>query len=87
MVFNTIVNFYLRLCKEYLSRNLFQVENFLILSFSLSGRGVPFSIQKRTNDQRRISDTNLPLAREAKKLYEQTYNGQLLMNHSLVLIP
>ena len=54
----------------------FKVENFLILSFSLPGRGVPFTIQERTKDLPRISDTDLPLAREAK-LYEQTYNGQL----------
>ena len=38
---------------------------------------MPFTIQERTNDLPRISDTDLPLAREAKNLYEQTYNGQL----------
>ena len=53
-----------------------KAEKFLILSFSLTGRGVPFTIQERTNDLPRISDTNLPLVREAKKLYEQTYNSQ-----------
>ena len=37
---------------------------------------MPFTIQERTKDLPRISDTDLPLAREAK-LYEQTYNGQL----------
>ena len=36
-----------------------------------------FSIQERTNDLPSIFDSDLPLAREAKKLYEQTYNGQL----------
>ena len=55
----------------------FIVENFLILSLSLPGRGVPFTIQERTNDLSRISDTDLPLARRVKKLYEQTCNGQL----------
>ena len=55
----------------------FIVENFLILSLSLPGRGVPYTIQERTNDLSRISDTDLPLARRAKKLYEQTCNGQL----------
>ena len=54
----------------------FKIENFLILSFSLPVRGVPFTIQERTNDLPRISDTDIPLVREAK-LYEQTYNGQL----------
>ena len=54
-----------------------KVENFLILSLSLPGRGVPFTIQERTNDLSRISDTDLPLDHEAKKLYEQTCNGQL----------
>ena len=43
-----------------------KVENFPILSLSLPGRGVPFTIQERTNDLPRISDTDLPLAREAK---------------------
>ena len=46
------------------------------MSFSLPGRGVPFTIQERTNYLPRISDTDIPLVREAK-LYEQTYNGQL----------
>ena len=36
-----------------------------------------FTIQERTNDLPSIFDSDLPLAREAKKLYEQTYNGQL----------
>ena len=43
-----------------------KVENFPILSLSLPGRGVPSTIQERTNDLPRISDTDLPLAREAK---------------------
>ena len=67
----------MRLCREYLQEICSKVENFPILSFSLPGRGVPFTIQGRTNDLPRISDTDLPLAREAKKLYEHTYNGQL----------
>ena len=43
-----------------------KVENFPILSLSLLRRGVPFTIQERTNNLPRISDTDLPLAREAK---------------------
>ena len=45
-----------------------KVESFLILSFSLPGRGVSFTIQERTNELPRISDTDLPLVREAKKI-------------------
>ena len=47
------------------------------MSLSSPGRGVPFTIQKRTNDLPRISDTDLPVASEAKNLYKQTCNGQL----------
>ena len=47
------------------------------MSLSLTRRGLPFTIQERTNDLPHISETDLPLAREAKSLYEQTYNGQL----------
>ena len=53
------------------------MENFLIFSFSLLGREVPFTIQERTNNLSRNSDTDLALASEAKILYKQTYNGQL----------
>ena len=54
-----------------------ELENFLIFSFSLLRREVPFTIQERTNDLSRNSDTDLPLARDAEMLYKQTYNGQL----------
>ena len=54
-----------------------RAENFLDLSFSSPGRGVPFTIQDRTNDLPSISDADLPVAHEVKHLYEQTYNGQL----------
>ena len=37
---------------------------------------MPFTIQERTNDLPRTSDADLPLAREAKNLYEQTHDGQ-----------
>ena len=48
-----------------------------ILFLSFRGRGVPFKIQEGTNDLPRISDTDLLVASEAKKLYKQTYNRQL----------
>ena len=47
------------------------------MSLSSTGRGVPFIIQETTNDLPSISDTNLPVASEAKNLHKQTYNGQL----------
>ena len=46
------------------------------MSLSSPGRGVPFTIQERTNDLPHISDTDLPLASEAKNLYKQTYNDE-----------
>ena len=71
IVVNTIVNFSLRLCREI----CYRAENFLIYIFTLPGREESFTISRRNLP--RISDADLPLARQAKYLYEQTYNGQL----------
>ena len=56
------------------SNSPFIIINFISL---ILGRGVPFTIQERTNDLPRISHTDLPVTSEAKNLYKQTYNGLL----------